>query len=110
MIDVNREDAWDKVQDFLEGMVEAVIGGIKGVIPKDLPLSLPKSLGGAAEDVQSFLLKKLAGGNRGSDSNGAKSHVKSRSWDRLASQDLSPSVSQGTIWRYVAVDRRLGYA
>ena len=47
---------------------------------------------------------------RGSDSNGAKSHVKGRSWDRLASQDLSPSVSQGTIWRYVAVDRRLGYA
>ena len=35
---------------------------------------------------------------RGSDSNGAKSHVKGRSWDRLASQDLSPSVSQGTIW------------
>ena len=28
----------------------------------------------------------------------------------LASQDLSPSVSQGTIWRYVAVDGRLGYA
>ena len=47
---------------------------------------------------------------RGSDSNGAKSHVKGRCWDRLASQDLSPSVSQGTIWRYVAVDRRLGYA
>ena len=48
--------------------------------------------------------------SRGSDSNGAKSHVKGRSWDRLASQDLSPSVSQGTIWRYVAVDGRLGYA
>ena len=48
--------------------------------------------------------------SRGSDSNGAKSHVKGRSWDRLASQDLSPSVSQGIIWRYVAVDRRLGYA
>ena len=47
---------------------------------------------------------------RGSDSNGAKSHVTGRSWDRLASQDLSPSVSQGTIWRYVAVDGRLGYA
>ena len=39
----------------------------------------------------------------GSDSNGAESHVKGRSWDRLASQDLSPSVSQGTIRRYVAV-------
>ena len=48
--------------------------------------------------------------DRGSDSNGAKSHVKGRCWDRLASQDLSPSVSQGTIRRYVAVDGRLGYA
>ena len=54
--------------------------------------------------------RDMVGCIRGSDSNGAKSHVKGRSWDRLASQDLSPSVSQGTIWRYVAVDRRLGYA
>ena len=36
---------------------------IKGVIPKDLPVSLPGSLGGAADDLQSFLLKKLAGGD-----------------------------------------------
>ena len=36
--------------------------------------------------------------------------LRARSWNRLASQDLSPSVSQGAIWRYVAVDRRLGYA
>ena len=36
--------------------------------------------------------------------------LRGRSWDRLASQGLSPSVSQGTIWRYVAVDGRLGYA
>ena len=63
VIDVNREDAWDKVKPFLTGMVEAVIGKIKGVIPGNLPLSLPESLGGATDDVQSFLLKKLAGGN-----------------------------------------------
>ena len=56
------------------------------------------------------LQKMLKMPSRGSDSNGAKSHVKGRSWDRLASQDLSPSISQGTIWRYVAVDGRLGYA
>ena len=59
---------------------------------------------------RTFLLVMIVIATRGSDSNGAKSHVKGRSWDRLASQDLSPSVSQGTIWRYVAVDRRLGYA
>ncbi len=63
VLDVNREDAWDKVKPFLKGIVEAVIGKIKGVIPGNLPLSLPESLGGAADDVQSFLLKKLAGGN-----------------------------------------------
>ena len=56
------------------------------------------------------LLAKSCPAGWGSDSNGAKSHVKGRCWDRLASQGLSPSVSQGTIWRYVAVDRRLGYA
>ena len=60
---------------------------------------------------QIYYFSHLAvGASWGSDSNGAKSHVKGRSWDRLASQDLSPSVSQGTIWRYVAVDGRLGYA
>ena len=57
-----------------------------------------------------MLVQRAVEAGRGSDSNGAKSHVKGRCWDRLASQDLSPSVSQGTIWRYVAVDRRLGYA
>ena len=65
---------------------------------------------GAAGLARSRRAASLRGGTRGSDSNGAKSHVKGRSWDCLASHDLSPSVSQGTIWRYVAVDRRLGYA
>ena len=63
VIDVNRRDAWDKVKDFLGGIIEAVIGKIKGVIPKDSPLPLSGSLGGAADDLNSFLLKKLAGGN-----------------------------------------------
>ena len=64
------------------------------------------------EDLVGYVATELNANprDRGSDSNGAKSHVKGRCWDRLASQDLSPSVSQGTIWRYVAVDRRLGYA
>ena len=64
VIDVDRKDAWDKVKDFLGGIIEAFIGKIKGFIPKDLTLSLPESLGGAADDLNSFLLKKLAGGNK----------------------------------------------
>ena len=63
VFDVNRRDAWDKVKDFLRGAVEAVIGKLKGPIPADLPVGLSESLGGAADDVQSFLLKKLAGGD-----------------------------------------------
>ncbi len=64
VIDVDRKDAWDKVKNTLGGIVGAVIGKIKGVIPETLPLSLPETLGGAADDVQSFLLKKLAGGDK----------------------------------------------
>ena len=56
VFDVDRKDAWDKVQNFLEGMIGAVIGKVKGTIPE--------SLGGAADDLQSFLLKKLAGGDK----------------------------------------------
>ena len=56
VFDVDRKDAWDKVQNFLEGMIGAVIGQVKGAIPE--------SLGGAADDLQSFLLKKLAGGDK----------------------------------------------
>ena len=66
VIDVNREDAWDKVKSFLGGIIEAVIGKIKGVIPTaGISASLlSESLGGAADDIQSFLLKKLAGGDK----------------------------------------------
>lgn len=63
VFDVDRKDAWDKIKDFLGGVVEAVIGRIKGSIPENLPLHLPESLGGAADDLQSFLLKKVAGGD-----------------------------------------------
>lgn len=64
VFDVDRKDAWDKVKNFLGGMVEAFFGRIKGIIPGNLPLSLSESMGGAADDVQSFLLKKLAGGDK----------------------------------------------
>ena len=64
VIDVDRKDAWDKVKNFLEGMIGAIIGKIKGGIPGKLPFPLPESLGGAADDLQSFLLKKLAGGDK----------------------------------------------
>ena len=64
VFDVDRKDAWDKVQSVLGGIVQAFFGRIKGIIPGNLPLSLSESMGGAADDVQSFLLKKLAGGDK----------------------------------------------
>ena len=118
---------------FLDGGVESVAvemgegETMKLLVPQDARRSAGRAdfgiggRAGAAVTAQGFhgtiigldvprMKMFVHGGIRGSDSNGAKSHVKGRSWDRLASQDLSPSVSQGTIWRYVAVDRRLGYA
>ena len=64
VIDVDRKDAWDEVKNFLEGMIGTLIGKIKGGISGNLPSPLPESLGGAADDLQSFLLKKLAGGDK----------------------------------------------
>ena len=63
VIDVNRKDAWDTVKKFLGGIIEAVIGKIKGVLQGNLRSLVSGSLGGAADDLQSFLLKKLAGGD-----------------------------------------------
>ena len=64
VFDVDRKDAWDKVQSVVGGIVRALFGRIKGIILGNLPLSLSESMGGAADDVQSFLLKKLAGGDK----------------------------------------------
>ena len=61
--DVDRKDVWDKVQNFGMKVLEAGIGKIKTAIPGNLPLSLPDSLGGAVDDLQSFMLKKIAGGD-----------------------------------------------
>ena len=63
VFDVNRRDAWDKVKDFLKGVVEAVLGRVKGFVSPDAPVLVSESLGAAADDLQSFLLKKLAGGD-----------------------------------------------
>ena len=62
VIDVDRADAWDRVKSFLGGVIQAVVGRAKDQIPVSTPLS--DSLGTAVDDIQSFLLKRLAGGDR----------------------------------------------
>ena len=107
VIDVNRKDAWDKVKNFLGGIVEAVIGKIKGVIPTEsLPASLLSgSLGGAADDVQSFLLKKLAGGDdilfRGSAD--LKTPKNRKTTDFKVPQNLNDRRARGTEGNYQIV-------
>ena len=64
VFDVNREDAWDKIKNFLKGVVEVLFGKVRGLVSSSLPAFLGDSLGGATDDVQSFLLKKLAGGDK----------------------------------------------
>ena len=76
VIDVDRKDAWDEVKGVLGGVVDVAVGlfnkflGLNlGTTQKDASLALPKtnvaadSLGGARDDVRSFTLKRLAGGD-----------------------------------------------
>ena len=62
--DVDRRDVWDNLRNFLKETVGAVIGNIKAAIPGNLPSPLSDSFGGFADDVESFVLKKLAGGDK----------------------------------------------
>lgn len=64
VIDVDRKDAWDTIKSFLGGIVEALLGKATGAVAQGLPGPITESLGTAAGDLQSFLLKKLAGGDK----------------------------------------------
>ena len=62
VFDVDREGVWEKMEKLSKGIVGAVIGKVKDYIPGNSPLSLP--LGGAADDVQGLILRKIAGGDK----------------------------------------------
>ena len=64
VLDVNRRDAWDAVKDFLGGVLEGAVGGWKKDLRKEVSGLEGGALGAAGDDIQSFLLKKLAGGDR----------------------------------------------
>lgn len=64
VLDVNRRDAWDIVKDFLGGVLEGAVGGWKKDLRKEVSGLEGGALGAAGDDVQSFLLKKLAGGDK----------------------------------------------
>lgn len=64
VIDVDRKDAWDAVKNVLGKIAEVVIGKARAFILKQKDMPFRGAMGAAADDVQSFLLMKLAGGDQ----------------------------------------------
>ena len=65
VFDVNRQDAWDKIKDHLGPVLEALMSKASAAIPAlggSIGALVNNSLGDASEDVEAYLLKKLAGG------------------------------------------------
>lgn len=80
VIDVDRNDAWDKIRGALAGIagllakrlagssLERTLSGTEAaerreILPSGSADVIRASLGGAPDDVRSFMLKKLAGGD-----------------------------------------------
>ncbi len=70
VIDVDRKDIFDKLKGAFQGILEGVLGMIRTRISARLPQGISQNapqvhqaLGGAADDIEAFLLKKLAGGD-----------------------------------------------
>ena len=60
VFDVNRPDAWDRMKGFAGGVAGALVGRVRREMPNGGMFAQP--MGGAADDLRSFLLMKLAGG------------------------------------------------
>ena len=60
VFDVNRPDAWDRMKGFAGGVAGALVGRIRRELPDGGMFAQP--MGGAADDLESFLLMKLSGG------------------------------------------------
>ena len=60
VFDVNRPDAWDRMKGFAGGVADALVGRIRRELPDGGMFAQP--MGGAADDLESFLLMKLSAG------------------------------------------------
>ncbi len=71
VIDVDRKDVFDKLKGAFQGILEGCLGMLRTRISARLPQNVLQNkapqvnqvLGGAADDIEAFLLKKLAGGD-----------------------------------------------
>lgn len=63
VFDVDREDLWDKVRDIAGDLVSVVAGVGRTAAVAAVPSAVGKVTGDAADELTSYLVKKLAGGN-----------------------------------------------
>ncbi len=63
VFDVNRQDIWDRIKEIAVSLLQALIGKVQSVVSSTLPAAVsssPGSLGNAAEDLVSHILKRIA--------------------------------------------------
>ncbi|MFQ5747630.1 MAG: hypothetical protein ACE5HF_10495 [Gemmatimonadota bacterium] len=63
VFDVNRPDVWDRLREALAGLVRAILGRARDAAGRKDEL-FSDSLGSAASDLESAVVKRLAGGDR----------------------------------------------
>ncbi len=70
VIDVDRADVFDKLKGALQGVLEGALGTLRARVAaripgstgsQDMPPSVHQAFGSAVDNVEAFLLKKLAG-------------------------------------------------
>lgn len=73
VIDVDRKDIFDKLKELAQGVLKGAFGvfrsRVASLVPSsagalDAPTSVHQTLGNAADDIESLLLKKMAGGDK----------------------------------------------
>jgi hypothetical protein len=61
--DVDRESFFDKIKDFLGGLVEGAVGVGRLTWSDALPVGAKDTAGDSIDEIQSFLVKKVTGGS-----------------------------------------------
>lgn len=64
VIDVDRVDAWDKIKNYLGNVAKIALKILRAGIEDGIPNVLTGPFGQAAADIESFVLKKMAGGDK----------------------------------------------
>jgi len=63
IFDVDREGSWDFVRDFAGSLVDGILTAGKEVAGAAVPSIASDAVGGAVDELSSYLVKKMAGGS-----------------------------------------------